>query len=116
MTDLRDHLVATYGEMNESCQAVFLARLLLHLNVFARGTYVGGTDDVQAPKMLRKFNEAQNRIASQLVKLLCSDSKRYPDDVFANILAEEFEILGLSSATAMNIINTSRGAASAHSS
>jgi hypothetical protein len=115
MADLREHLVAIYAQMAETTQAVFLARVLLHLNVLARGTYAVG-DGVCDPTMLRKFNEAQNRIESQLVNLLLSDARRYPDDVFANMLADEFEILGLSSATAMNIINTSRGAASAHSS
>ena len=42
---------------------------------------------------LRAFNEAQNRIAGQLVRLLTSNEHRYPDDVFANILADQFEIL-----------------------
>jgi hypothetical protein len=106
MKHLREHLVSVYTGMTNSAQAVFLARMLLRLNVLGRGTYSVG-EGVEDPALLRKFNEAQNRIESQLVRLLLSDLKRYPDDVFANIVFDQFEMLGLSSQITMAIIDES---------
>ncbi len=42
---------------------------------------------------LRAFNEAQNRIQAQLLRLLTASTQRYPDDVFANILVDQFQAL-----------------------
>jgi hypothetical protein len=112
MSTPREHLTTVYTEMTEAAQIVFLARMLLRLNLLARGTYAVG-DGVEDAVMLRKFNEAQNRIESQLIRLLLSDGKRYPDDVFANIIADQFELLGISTRTAAEIIESSRAASSA---
>jgi hypothetical protein len=110
MKDVRDHLAMAYGGLSKAGQALFLARMLLRLNLLARGTYSVG-DGVEDAAMLRRFNEAQNRIESQLVSLLSSNLDRYPDDVFANIIVDQFEQLGISAAAASNIIQSCRDTA-----
>jgi hypothetical protein len=104
MKNVREDLAASYGKLSEGKQALFLARILLRLNLLARGTYSVG-EGVNDPNMLRKFNEAQNRIEAQLLSLLQSNPKRYPDDVFSNILIDQFEWLGMSSSAAVDMIN-----------
>jgi len=108
MKKVRKHLASVYGELSEAAQAAFLARMLLRLNLLARGTYSPGDDGVDDAVMLRKFNEAQNRIESQLVGLLQSSPKRYPDDVFANVIVDQFEQLGISQSTVADIVEASR--------
>jgi len=73
-------------------QIELLARLAHRLTVMARETY--GDDGVAADgKSLRAFNEAQHRILGQLLKLVTADERRYPDEVFANILVDQFAML-----------------------
>jgi hypothetical protein len=36
-----------------------------------------------------------NRILAQVVALLSDNQKRYPDDIFAGMLGEKFEVLHL---------------------
>ena len=52
-------------------------------------------DGVADSTRLRAFNEAQNRIAAQLVRLLTADQNRYPDDVFASVLVDQLQMVGV---------------------
>ena len=70
-------------------QSLILARLANRLSLIARETYAVG-EGVSDGKRLRAFNEAQNRILAQLERLLAADPERYPDDVFAGILMDQF--------------------------
>ena len=84
-----------YAAMDAQSQMVFLAKLAHTLTIRARGTYDmhGGVED---SVKLRAFNEAQHRISAQLLHLLEGDERRYPDDVFANILIDQCQTLGIS--------------------
>ena len=81
-----------YCQMTEEAQSQFLARVAAHFNLMGRMTYAKG-DGVADPIRLRQINEAQNRVVSQLVHLLGRDNRRYPDKVFANILADQCDAL-----------------------
>jgi len=89
----RKHFAGRYAAMGTERQIVALARLASRLSLMARETYdtAGGVADGER---LRAFNEAQNKVSAQLERLLTSDPQRYPDDVFANILCDQFEMLG----------------------
>jgi hypothetical protein len=94
MNDLRQRLAVQYATSSSQSQVLFLVKLANRLTFLARDTYddhYGVSDSVR----LRSFNEANHRIAAQLVHMLAADEKRYPDDVFANILVDQFEILKL---------------------
>jgi hypothetical protein len=61
----------------------------------ARTTYRVGHGVVDSD-LLRSFNEAHNRLAEQLSHLLDDEMKRYPDDVFANIVVDNLVNVGFS--------------------
>lgn len=90
--NVREEFLSTYKQLPVRAQILFLARLAQNWNVRARDTYGAGTD-INEPEKLRKFNEAQNRALSQLIKLLANSDERYPDTVFCNILIDQCEIL-----------------------
>jgi hypothetical protein len=81
-------LIARFSSSSESQQIKFLSRLAAELTIFARETYLAGTDDVSEPQRLRLFNELQHRVAWHLVHMLDQNPNRYPADVFAGILVE----------------------------
>jgi hypothetical protein len=87
MNDLRVQFSDIYAKATPACQARFLAKLLSYLTMMARTTYRLG-QGVSDGDLLRSFNEAQNRIADQLSHLLDEELRRYPDDVFANIIVD----------------------------
>jgi hypothetical protein len=94
MSDIRHEMVVRYASLDDRGQILLLAKLADRLTLMARDTYdeVGGVrDNVR----LRAFNEAQNRILAQLLRLLVADERRYPDDVFGNILMDQIQILKL---------------------
>ena len=88
----------TFCSLNRSEQLFLLTRLAADLTVEARGTYEAGTTHVLEPDRLRDFNEFQHRIAFHLLNLMKDDSERYPDDVFANIIWESAQALGVARA------------------
>lgn len=87
MDELRKQFSDAYSKASLTCQARFLAKLLSHLTMTARITYEVG-QGVADSDLLRSFNEAHNRVTSQLSHLLEGEVKRYPDDVFANIIID----------------------------
>jgi hypothetical protein len=91
-TETRKQIAARYAALGREHQAIFLARLGDRLSLMARETYAQG-DGASDGTRLRAFNEAQNRILGQLVRLPTSGPARYPDDVFANILMDQFQTL-----------------------
>jgi hypothetical protein len=87
MINLRKQFSDAYAKATPSSQARFLAKLLSHLTTAGRTTYLVG-HGVSDGDLLRSFNEAHNRLASQLSHLLDREARRYPDDVFANIIID----------------------------
>ena len=94
MNDIRQRLSSLYLALDRQEQILMLAKLADRLTLLARDTYdlQGGVVDAVR---LRAFNEAQHRILAQLLRLLTVDEHRYPDDVFANIFVDQFNILRL---------------------
>lgn len=85
--ELRKQFSDAYSKASLTCQTRFLAKPLSHLTMTARITYEVG-QGVADGDLLRAFNEAHNRVASQLSHLLEDEVRRYPDDVFANIIID----------------------------
>lgn len=75
-----------FSDLSNEEKADFLARLAYELTVAARDAYEIGTDDLTNPKLMRSINEIQHRILSQLSAILRKDEKRYPDEVFWQIV------------------------------
>jgi hypothetical protein len=94
MNDVRATVVARLAGLDVGNKIIILATIINKLSFEARDTYDkrGGVSDC---KKLRQFNEAINRVSSQMIRLLAEDERRYPDEVFANILADQFEALRL---------------------
>jgi hypothetical protein len=92
MSEIRQEISGRYIALGCQRQIELLVRLADRLALSARDAY--GEDGVGADgTRLRAFNEAQNRILGQLLKLVISDERRYPDEVFANILVDQFAML-----------------------
>ena len=94
MNDIRQRISSRYLALDRQGQILLLAKLANRLTIVARDTYDlqgGVADEVR----LKAVNEAQHRILSQLLRLLTDDARRYPDDVFANILVDQFNNLSL---------------------
>ena len=92
----RKVIARLYTALDLPKQISAIATLGDQLTLLARDTYDssgGVTDSVR----LRNFNEAQNRVLGQLIGLLAQTDKRYPDDVFANIVVDQLDLLHLSS-------------------
>ena len=94
MSGVKQQISSTYIGMNCQDQILLLVRIVDWFSLAARDTYEPGCN-VSDPVRLRAFNEAINRVATQLLRLVANDKKRYPDDVFSGILINQFEMLGL---------------------
>jgi hypothetical protein len=77
MTEHREHIVSAYTAMDQRKQEIALTLLVDHLTLMARDTYDthGGVADAIR---LRAFNEAQNRIAGQLHRLIAGTKDDIP--------------------------------------
>lgn len=94
MNEYRRAISNSYSVLSRTSQIAVLARIANWLTFVARETYdreFGVSDGAR----LRAFNEAIGRIMAQMVRLLDEDQQRYPDDIFANILVDQFRILEL---------------------
>ncbi|HXG07308.1 MAG TPA: hypothetical protein VNI77_08300 [Nitrososphaera sp.] len=68
-------------------QKIYFLSLLSHqVTVYARGAYPEQTQDEKVVGKLMTFNELQHNISGLLRDMLAKDEKRYPDDVFIDIL------------------------------
>ena|SRR5277367_1764715 len=108
MSDIRDEIAARYAALAVRSQTLLLAKLGARLTLLARGETYDQHGGVADSARLRAFNEAQHRILGQLVRLLTADERRYPDDVFANVLVDQFEILQLDLAEISNALDRAR--------
>ena len=90
--DARQNFTKEFVRLGIESQILLLVKLADKLTLLARDTY-GRGGEVSDSKRLRAFNEALHRILGQLDCLLTANEQRYPDDVFANILLDQFSIL-----------------------
>src|SRR5580704_3676599 len=76
-----------YSALPPKGQTRFLAILAHEITVWARNAYPEIEKDREAAvSRLRAFNELQHKVGGQLIPVLEDDPKRYPDDVFVDIL------------------------------
>jgi hypothetical protein len=102
---VRRRIAADYAALDISKQAKVLATLGDRFTLLARDTY-NHPDDVADTKRLRKFNEAGNRIFGHLTRILTNDDRRYPDDVYADILVDQLDALDISTDELRRIIDS----------
>jgi len=79
-------VIEIYSDLSNDEKANFLACLAFELTIVARDSYEVGTDDLTDSKEMRLINEIQHRILSQLSAVLRNDERRYPDEVFWQIV------------------------------
>ena len=69
-------------------QVRYLSSLLYHVSMLARVTYESGTENLDAPIDLRRFNELIQRIAAHQLDIIEEYPCRMSDEVFFEYLAE----------------------------
>jgi FPC/CPF motif-containing protein YcgG len=79
----------TYVPLNDQAKVVFLTRVSHALTISMRGVYDSTEDPHQLIERFKGSNELQHQLSSQLRHLHQEDPRRYPDDVFINILVEK---------------------------
>ena len=84
-------LIADYSRRSPDQQIRVLCRLSLYLTFAGRALYGPDTTIEQRAQGLKMCNEIQHSIVNQVLPLLADSPKRYPDDVFINIILEKAE-------------------------
>jgi hypothetical protein len=79
-------LLARFKLLSEHSKTLFVCRLVHAMTVYARSTYVAGTEGVMDPQLLRWLNEVQHRLIGQAVNLISQDVQRYSDASFCDLL------------------------------
>jgi hypothetical protein len=69
-----------------------LSLLAHNLTICARSAYLPEVNDDLARKKLCGLNELLHVVTSQLMHMVSEDTKRYPDDVFMDILIEKAQM------------------------
>jgi hypothetical protein len=87
-----------------TAKQIFLAKLGEWLTMVGRDTYKGHVGVGDATRS-RVVNEALHWVLDQLHQMLPSSAHRYPDDVFANILADQIEALNVHEVTFRRLLN-----------
>ena len=85
-----------FVELTAEEQWTWLAKLLFAVTMLARGTYSVGSEGLDDPQKMRRFNELYHRIASQM-RQLSSRSSGMPAETFIRFLADELAALGINS-------------------
>jgi len=101
--EMRRQIVSRYAELDSDHKNLLLVRIGEWFTMVGRDTY-GEHEDVVDTRRLRIVNEAVHRILVQLQKMLASNDRRYPDDVFANIVADQVQALGVDEATLRRLL------------
>ena len=86
MTELWLRELERYESLNKDQRVLWLSHLLFLVSMFARGTYEVGTESVDKPEELRRFNELLHRISSKQLDVILN-RKGMPDDQFFGMLA-----------------------------
>ncbi|HKD29926.1 MAG TPA: hypothetical protein VKC66_28940 [Xanthobacteraceae bacterium] len=92
MNDIGQDASARYAAIDIQHQLIFLSRLAHRFILVGREAYDDHGDVTDGGK-LKSINEVQHRISSQQLKMLMGDGRRYPDDVFVNILVDYLQAL-----------------------
>jgi|GEM_PF-3256142 len=84
-----------FNQTDYSGQIVFLSKLLYIISMLARDTYEAGTNKVNQPQLLRRYNELLHRTSTQQLYVAKSKLDRMPDDIFFEMFVEEVTYLGI---------------------
>ena len=87
--------LARFRAMSQLEQLCWLSSLLFFVSTFARGTYEAGTDGVEKPEDLRRFNELIHRIATYQRKVATAYTSGLPDDSLFRMLEDQLKELGV---------------------
>ncbi|ALG68039.1 hypothetical protein [Beggiatoa leptomitoformis] len=79
---------ASFIKKSQYQKVVWLSSLLVFVSMFARGTYRAGTNLVDEPSKLRRYNELLHRIANFQLELARNKVVRVPDEEFFLMLAD----------------------------
>ena len=77
---------AVFLGLAEDQKILFLSFFAHEITISARGAYPEQVEQNDEIGRLVTFNELQHNITSQMAHMLAKDEKRYPDQVFIDIL------------------------------
>lgn len=80
----------SFYSLSDSEKVHVLLSLAARLTVFARDTYVPGTEEIAEPARLRRLNELQHRLLFHMLALTEGRTKRYPDEVVLSMVLEDY--------------------------
>lgn len=85
-----DELASGYIRLSAAEKICFLAALSFDITLLVRGRYSNEPQLVRSEpdSLVGTLNELQNKVSSQLAAMTQGSLKRYPDDVFIQVLVE----------------------------
>jgi len=88
-----------FSAMSNYEQVIWLSKLLFFISMLARDTYQPGTELIDEPVELRKYNELLHRISSFQMEILIKKSKRKTDKDFFLMLQDSIDELNVNLST-----------------
>lgn len=88
----RDEVRTAFLSMLPNKKVRVLSLLAHNLTICARSAYLPEVSDDLARQRLRGLNELLHVVTSQVWHMVWEDTKRYPDDVFMDILFEKAQM------------------------
>ena len=83
-----------YLALTREARLKWMAKLLFALTMFARDTYIVGTDGLDDPERMRRFNELTHRATDQLRNQIENTAGR-PEEIFMKMIGEGNQELGI---------------------
>jgi hypothetical protein len=87
-----DEVKSAFLSMSPTRKTQVLLLLAHNLTVCARAAYLPEVSDHLARKRLRALNETLHIVTGQVTHMVLGNAKRYPDDVFMDILVEKAQM------------------------
>ena len=87
--------LSKFLKLSQLQKIAWLSRLLFFISMFARDTYQVGTNQVDKPDELRRYNELLHRISSYLMELVSNDPEATLGDQFFLTLTSAVEELDI---------------------
>lgn len=98
MSDAWETELVKFLELDLIGRFAWLSKLFFSVSMLARDTYEVGSDGVEKPKLLRRYNEFLHRLSSHQLKIAKGELDRMPDEQFFLLIAEESKALGIDEA------------------
>jgi len=95
--------LSRFSSLDQKQKILWLCKLLFYISMFARDTYQEGTEQVDKPEVLRKYNELLHRIAS--FQLEINENNRKLDEQFFMMLADAVNNVGLNITSLLEKLN-----------